>query len=134
MESVGPGMDIRAQLTDAGESQIEDYLGRESTEEVQGTLLGVTGDSLFLEVWRADMVTTASFQAGRIRVPVATSEVLTIEQKEFSRVRSVGLVTVLLGGGFLLVTRVFGGSEGTGITGGGGGPIINFLPALFGGR
>jgi len=134
LQSVRPGMGVRAHLTDEGESQVEEYVGREESEEVEGTLLGVSADSVFLELWRADMVTNRSFQAGRIRVPVERAQVLDVEMKTISPARTAGLAAGLIALGYVLYTEVFGGSRGGGIGGGGGGPDITVVPAFFPGR
>ena len=134
LDSVPLGTDVRLQLTDAGEARVEEFVGREGSEVIQGTLLRANRDSLSLETWRADMVATRSFQAGRIAVPLGRADVIGVEQKEFSAARTAGLTAALLGVGFLLITEVFGGSEGTGITGGGPGPIISLVPGLHLGR
>lgn len=134
LQSVRPGMGVRAQLTDAGESQVEEYVGREETEQVEGTLLGVSADSVFLELWRADMVTNRSFQAGKIRVPVERAQVLDVERKAISPARTAGLAAGLVALGYVLYSEVFGGSRGGGVGGGGGGPDITVVPGFLPGR
>ena len=133
LESIPLGTDIRVELTEAGEAQVEPYIGRESSEVIEGTLLRADPDSVIFESWRADMVTSQDFRAGRIRVSLATSEVVSVERKSLAVVKTAGFFTVLLGGGYLLVTEAFSGSQG-GTDKGGGGPIILLSLLLRGGR
>ena len=130
LEQVRPGSTLRVRLDDSAVGRVQELTRSPQDGSVAGALLGVSPDSLVLSIWRTDLVNTGvAFRPGTVRVPLHRSDVVSVERKEVSTLRTGVLLTLLAGGAFFALKEAFGGSRGGISGGGGGGPDIILLPA-----
>ena len=132
VESVRPGGEIRAHLTNLGEDRVEEFMPRTSRGGIVGTLLRADADSVVVEVWRTDLMGSRVFQPGRIRIPMATGEVLGIDERRFAPLRTAALTAGIALAAFGLFDGLLGG-RGAGVVERGGDPQISLL-RLWNGR
>jgi hypothetical protein len=132
LESVRPGGEIRAHLTNLGEDRVEEFMPRTSRGGIVGTLLRADADSVVVEVWRTDLMGSRVFQPGRIRIPMATGEVLGIDERRFAALRTAALTAGIALAAFGLFDGLLGG-RGAGAVERGGDPQISLL-RLWNGR
>lgn len=126
--SVPEGREIRMRLSDAGSDRVGEYTATGDRHDVEGSLVRADADSVVVALWRSDVASgSARFEPGRVEVPLERDQVLLVEEKQLSTVRTVGLVAGLAAGVYLIFDQLFGGSTAGGIEGGGG-PDITLLP------
>jgi len=134
LEEIEPGADVRVEVAPRAVGMMQEVTRSNTDRTVDGSLQGVTPDSVVLDLWRMDMMSSdPSFRPGHVRVPVTRSDVTNVWEKRLSPVRTGALLALLAGGVYLVLDAAFGGVGGGIFGGGGGGPDIILIPA-FGGR
>lgn len=103
-ESLPAGAAVRARLSPAGAEGVMRLTG-DLSPRVEGILVGSGPDSVVLEVWRTDLRTGRTFQPGLVRVAVPRPEVLEVNRKQLSPVRT-GALAALVGVGAYQLYRV----------------------------
>jgi len=131
LEALTVGGEVRARLSDSGSRRLEEVTAGNDSDQVDGTLAGVGADSLVLEVWRSDLVTGGAFRPGRVRVPFQRGEVIEIQERRVSYLRTGVLLGAVVVAGAVLISESIGGGRAGG-QGGGGGPEITLLPRRLG--
>lgn len=120
MESLVPGLDVRARLSAVGAEQVRERIGEE-TPVLEGTFITADSESVLFEVWRTDLA-LRTFQPGRIEVPLPRGEIVGLERKRLSLLRT-GVLGAGIAGGVYLFLRALWGDAG-GFLGLGGGDEI----------
>lgn len=114
-EDPSPGQEVRLRLDSPTSAQFSDRMGR-TVRSVEGPLVGLTPDSLVVDVgWGAFYAGTV-FEGRRDTLRFERSQLLEVDRKEFSRTR-----TGVLAAGFAVVVVAAIRAITTGGQGDGGG-------------
>lgn len=134
LPELSPGSRVRVQIDPAVIGRVQEITRSNEDAVLDGSVVGVTADSLTLAVWRTDVLSTraAGFNPGTVQVPLERSDVVTVSRREVSAVRTGLLGALLAGVAYFVVHEAFGGSGGGIVDGGGGGPDIILLPIRLG--
>ena len=128
-EALRPGVEVRTGLSETGMQRVSDLTGRPPGEVVQGTVVALDPDGMVLELWRTDrdLAQGRTFNPGRVEVPVALTEIVSLEEKRLSRART-GVLAATAGAGLFLLLRSLFGDAGGGLDSGPSGPDIILSP------
>lgn len=114
-----PDAEVRLRLAAPAAVMLSERTGR-TIRSVEGTLLGVTPDSLSLEVRWGAVYAGTPFEGRRDVLAFHRSEVVEIDRREFSRTRTSIVAAGLTGVAFLILRSFSGGGGDQG--GAGPGP------------
>lgn len=132
LDEVAPGSTVRLEVESAGAARAEEFTRSREGRLLEGSVLGVSRDSVVLSMWRTDLASSGSFRAGTIRVPLDIADVVDVSARRISVVRTGLLVSVLAGAAYVIIEGAFGGSTGGAGDGSGGGPGITLIPLRVG--
>ena len=119
LESLAPGHAVRASLSAAGAERVRERIG-EGAPLLEGTFVTADPESVLFEVWRTDLA-LRTFQPGRIEVPLPRGEIVGLERRRLSLLRTGALGVGIAGGIYLLLRAVWGDAGGfLGVDGGDG--------------
>lgn len=119
VESLSPGHGVRARLSVVGVERVSERLGEE-IPVLEGTFVSADSESVLFHVWRTDLA-VRTFQPGQIEVPLPRGEIVGLERKRLSLLRTGALSAGIAGGVYLLLRSLWGGAGGfLGIGGGDG--------------
>ena len=122
IESVRPGMDVRARLSAVGRERVTDLTGdRRGT--VDGSLVRTDAETVVLSVWRTDLL-ASNFEPGRLELPLQRDDIVRLERKRLSVPRTGGVFAGMAAGLYLLVRFLWEGAGGGSLPGDGGGDDI----------
>jgi hypothetical protein len=110
-EDPAPGDDVRFRLAAPAAGELSDRVGR-PIRAVEGPLIGLTPDSLRLDVGWGAIYAGTVFEGRRDTLQFHRSQVLEVDRKEFSRTRT-GILAAAFGAVVVLVIRaISGGGQG----------------------
>lgn len=118
IEAVRPGMDLRARLSPSGVETVTELTGEPRTS-VDGRLERMDGETVVLSVWRTDLI-GSNFEPGRLELPLPRAQIVGLEEKRLSHLRTGGVVAGITAGLYLFVRVVWGGVGGILSSGPGG--------------
>lgn len=114
--SLAPASNVEVRLTTAGTTAMEATLGA-GVQELRGTVLAVTADSLVLEVEKMYTGARQEFASSGGRVAIPGSYIDRTQLRQFSRKRTI--VTIAVGGGMAVAAIAGAIAQGGGTVPGG---------------
>lgn len=120
---IGPGQDVRVRVSGAFADSIGPILLTSDARVVEGAVVDRDDGALMLEVPVTSQLQGIRMESLRQRIQVPTDELVDVEVKELSKLRTYGTLGLIVGAGVALVIAQLSGDSGGGSTGGGGGPV-----------
>lgn len=113
-EELEPGTQIRAHLSAVGTGHLAEARG-DASPTVTGRAVTVDGAQLGLEYWRNDLRLARQFRAQRDTLWLPWSEVIRVDERRFSAIRTGLFVGGLaVGTGIIVAALLSGGEDETG--------------------
>jgi hypothetical protein len=120
VEALGPGNGVRARLTPAGAQLLGELTG-DPSNVLEGAFVSGQPDRLRFALWRSDLA-RPGFRPGQVEIELPRGDVVEVERKRLSRLRT-GLLSAGLVGGLLLLIDALGSGAGGFLSGGDDGGI-----------
>ena len=142
---IGPGQDVRVRITGAYADSLAPILMTQDARVVEGEVVDQDNGSVMLEVAVNSQLEGIRMETLRQRVRVPNDELVDVEVKELSKLRTYGTIGLVVGVGVAIVVSQLSGDSGGGSIPGGGGPVesvvspsgfsvpIGVIGRLFGG-
>ena len=120
---IGPGQDVRVRISGAYADSLGPILMTDDARVVEGSVVGRDNGSLMLEVPVNSQLQGIRMETLRQRVEVPAEELVDVEVKELSKLRTYGTLGLIVGAGVAIVVAQLSGDSGGGSVPGGGGPV-----------
>ncbi|MEX2526927.1 MAG: hypothetical protein WEA09_04755 [Gemmatimonadota bacterium] len=118
-----PTDEVRVRLADAAATQLSQRVGV-PLRSVEGTVLRVPADTLFLDVGWGSLYTGTVFEGRRDTLSFGRSQILELDRREFSRGRTALVAGALVGAGVWIIRAISGSGGTSGGPGDGGNPTF----------
>ncbi len=126
-DGLAPGDDVRLRLSAPAATTVSERVGR-PIRSVEGPLLAFTSDSLQVDVGWGAIYAGTVFEGRRDTLQFHRSQVLEVDRREFSRVRTGLTAVALTTGAVALIRMITGGGQSQGPPDPGPPPPVMSIP------
>lgn len=126
-DGLAPGDDVRLRLSAPTATTVSERVGR-PIRSVEGPLLAFTSDSLQVDVGWGAIYAGTVFEGRRDTLQFHRSQVLEVDRREFSRVRTGLTAVALTTGAVALIRMITGGGQSQGPPDPGPPPPVMSIP------